>query len=172
MSAPRPLVLVGPTGAGKSCAGALVARRLGRPFIDVDARIEAARGMPVARVFAIEGEAAFRAHERAALHAALRASDAVVATGAGAVLDAASRDALAACEVVHLHAGIDAQLARLAGDATRPLLARDDRGAVLHAMAAARGPLYAAVARVRIDTDPLDAAAVADAIIDALETTT
>lgn len=165
----RPLVLVGPTGAGKSSVGALLARRLGRTFVDVDAVVEADRGMPVSEIFLREGEPAFRAIERAALLRALHVPGAVVATGAGVVLDAGNRAALSAADVVHLQASVDAQLQRLAGDASRPLLAGGDREAVLQAMARARGPLYADVARWHIPTDGHDAPGVVDAVVRLLE---
>lgn len=155
-------------GAGKSCVGALLAARLGRTFVDLDARIEAACGATIAQVFERDGEAAFRAMERDSLAQALDVPAVVVATGGGVVLDARNREALAGCAVVHLHAGVDTQLQRLRDDAARPLLAVADRAGRLHALAAERGALYAEVARVRVDTDALDAAAVADAVLESL----
>lgn len=156
-------------GAGKSCVGQRVATRLGRAFVDVDARVEAACGRSIAQVFEHEGEAAFRALEHAALAEAVAMPAVVVATGGGAVLDARNRAALAACEVVHLHADVATQLRRLHDDTSRPLLAVADRQARLAALAAERTPLYAAVAHARVDTDALDVEAAADAVIRILE---
>ncbi|MCA9559893.1 MAG: shikimate kinase, partial [Myxococcales bacterium] len=48
---------------GKTTVGPRLAERLDLPFVDVDACIEAAAGQPVARIFADEGEAGFRARE-------------------------------------------------------------------------------------------------------------
>jgi len=147
----RPLVMVGPTGAGKSTVAAEVARRLGRRFVDLDTVIETAAGRTIADVFAADGEAAFRRLESAALHEALAAPGGVVATGAGAILDAANREALRArSNVVHLDASVEVQLSRLASTTDRPLLA-GDRASTLEAMATRRGPLYAEVADARID---------------------
>lgn len=171
--AAKPLVLVGPTGAGKSTVGAMLARRLGRVFVDLDARIEALAGRRVADIFAADGEAAFRAVESRALGEALASEGIVLATGAGVVLDGGNRAAIrASANVLHLDANVEAQLERLEASSDRPLLA-GDREAVLHAMAAARGPLYAEVADARIDTsahridDVVDIAAGALALLEA-----
>lgn len=166
MDRTRPLVLVGPMGAGKSTVGRRLAQRLGWTFVDLDAEIERRAQAPVARIFERDGEPAFRLLERDLLAAWLDARACVVATGGGAVLDADSRRRLREkAHVVHLHAGVDAQLRRLDGDATRPLLARGDRAAVLHALAEQRGPLYREVAMQSIDTDALDADGVVERIL-------
>lgn len=54
--------------------------------------------------------------------------------------------------VVHLDVGVDEQLARLARDTTRPLLATPDREARLRSMASERAPLYAEAAELRLAT--------------------
>ena len=46
------VVLVGPMGSGKSTLGRALAARLARPFVDVDARIEADAGCSIAALFA------------------------------------------------------------------------------------------------------------------------
>lgn len=59
----RPLFLVGMMGAGKTTVGRLLAKQLAVPFRDTDLDIAQAKGMPVAAIFAKEGEAVFRALE-------------------------------------------------------------------------------------------------------------
>ena len=60
----------------------------GAPFRDTDADVEARRPASRSRtIFVDDGEAAFRALERAAVAAALREHDGVLALGGGAVLD-------------------------------------------------------------------------------------
>ncbi|PYV06587.1 MAG: hypothetical protein DMG26_02770 [Acidobacteria bacterium] len=54
------IYLLGFMGSGKSTVGALLARELGWPFIDLDATIEAARGQTVREIFEREGEEAER----------------------------------------------------------------------------------------------------------------
>ena len=61
-------------GCGKSSVGRLVASRLGCAFTDLDEAVEAAQGRSVARIFAEDGEAGFRAAELAALKEILSAS--------------------------------------------------------------------------------------------------
>ena len=164
------LILVGPMGAGKSCIGRRLAEHFGLPFIDADREIEQCTGASVATIFQCEGEPGFRARERAALAAALSAQGVLLATGGGAVLDAGNRRLLRERGfVLHLDVSVDQQLQRLARDHTRPLLARDDREQALHAMAAARAPLYAEVADLRFDTDHLTAADAASRLFTMLD---
>lgn len=157
------LVLVGPMGAGKTSIGRRLAQRLGLRFVDTDREVEASTGASVTTIFECEGEAGFRARERAMLAQLLDGDGQLVATGGGAVLDAVNRALLRQRSfVVHLHVDVEAQLDRLARDRSRPLLQRDDRHAVLRALAAERAPLYAEVADLRFDTSRLpcsDAAA-------------
>lgn len=149
------LVLVGPMGAGKSSIGRRLAARFGVAFVDVDHEIEVRTGATVATIFECEGEAGFRARERATLGDILAGSRQVIASGGGAVLDAENRTAMRARGfVVHMHADVDTQLARLARDRTRPLLTGDDRADVLRRLAAERAPLYAAAAHLQFDTGP------------------
>lgn len=152
------LVLVGPMGAGKTSIGKRLSERFGLPFVDADREIEAQTGASVTTIFECEGETGFRARERLLLAQLLSGAGhavggRVVATGGGAVIDAGSRRLLREHGfVVHLHADVAAQLARLARDRTRPLLQRPDREAVLEQLAEARAPLYAEVADLRYDT--------------------
>lgn len=149
------LVLVGPMGAGKSSIGRRLAARFGVVFVDVDHEIEVRTGARIATIFECEGEAGFRARERATLVEILAGSGQVIATGGGAVLDPANRALLRSRGfVVHMHADVDAQLARLTRDRTRPLLAGDDRTEVLQRLAVERAPLYADAAHLRFDTGP------------------
>jgi shikimate kinase len=165
------LVLVGPMGAGKTSIGRRLAERFGLRFVDADREIEAQTGASVATIFDCEGEAGFRARERAVLAHLLDDAGCVIATGGGAVLDPASRALLRRRGfVVHLHADVEAQLQRLARDRTRPLLQRPDREAVLDQLALARAPLYAEVADLRYDTarqSCAEAAASLAALLDA-----
>ena len=160
------IVLVGPMGAGKSAVGALLARRLGLPFADLDALIEAEAGARIAELFRDAGEAAFRARESALLARSLAADGQVLATGGGAVLGEANRRRLRERGfVAWLQADPAAQLQRLEGCRDRPLLEGTDRRARLDALAAERDPLYREVADLVIDTRGLDPDAVAEALV-------
>ena len=59
----RHLALAGFMGSGKTTVGEAVARRLGRPFVDLDREVEARAGAAVADLFATRGESGFRALE-------------------------------------------------------------------------------------------------------------
>jgi shikimate kinase len=54
------LILVGLPGAGKSTVGSVLARELGRSFLDFDAEIARRVGMSIAEIFATKGEPTFR----------------------------------------------------------------------------------------------------------------
>jgi shikimate kinase/3-dehydroquinate synthase len=154
-----PVFLIGFMAAGKTTVGVELARRLGRPFVDLDGRVEAEAGMTVREIFAAEGEAGFRARERRALDEILARGDAVVATGGGTPSfgDALAR-MRAAGPVVALTAPLAELLARVDDPATRPLLgAAADETRALHAR---RAPVYRR-AHFGVDTSGRDAAEVA-----------
>lgn len=168
MTTHSPLVLIGPTGAGKSTVGPLLAARLSLPFIDLDHHIEHVTARRITDLFAGDGEAAFRAIEASALQGLLAGERAVIAAGAGTVLDADTRDRLRrlAC-VIHLDAPVALRLGRLEESDDRPLL-QGDRRAAMEAMEVERGPLYAQVGDLHLDTAGRDPADVAEAITRAL----
>lgn len=77
------IYLLGFMGSGKSTVGALLARELGWPFIDLDATIEAGQGSTVRQIFEQAGEAFYREIERAALIEVSKTEPAVIALGGG-----------------------------------------------------------------------------------------
>lgn len=81
----KPILLIGMMGCGKSTLGQMLAKRLGRTFIDLDGEIERREGRSIPDIFAAEGDAGFRKYETAALLDALCADNAVIATGGGIV---------------------------------------------------------------------------------------
>jgi shikimate kinase len=136
------VVFCGTAGSGKTTVGALVARALGREFIDIDRRVERAAGVSVATLFARDGEAAFRVRERAAVAAALAESPgAVISLGGGALEDDATFADMSVHTLVWLKATVPTLAARLSGNGERPLLTGDPL-ARLHELAAAREPRY------------------------------
>src|ERR671918_1879895 len=78
--AARNVILVGFMGAGKSVCGRMLARRLGRCFVETDDMIVSREGVPIPEIFARHGEARFRELEAEALAALALKSDDVVAT--------------------------------------------------------------------------------------------
>ena len=122
----RPIILIGLPGAGKSTVAPHVAALLGSPWCDLDQRIVARVGQPVTAIFATQGEAHFRALERAVMLDVLAEPPQVVATGGGW---AAEPDNIAAIAgralLVYLSLAPAAAAVRLAGNGDRPLLASE-----------------------------------------------
>ena len=117
--------------SGKSSVGKRVSELAGRPFIDLDSRIEARFSAPITRIFSEQGEAAFRAAEREELLAVLDApSDAapVIAVGGGCLVPRELRlRAMDQAVVASLQVSADEVVERVGEDASRPNLAGDTR---------------------------------------------
>jgi shikimate kinase/3-dehydroquinate synthase len=91
----RHLAIIGFMGAGKTTLGEKVARRLRRPFVDLDAEIERRTGSTIVDLFE-GGEAGFRSIEEEIVADVLETPiPSVLALGGGAVLSPATRAALA-----------------------------------------------------------------------------
>ncbi|MGH7379749.1 MAG: 3-dehydroquinate synthase [Candidatus Methylomirabilales bacterium] len=140
----RHIVLTGMMGSGKTAVGERLARRLGLPFYDADALLEAEAGKRIADLFAGEGEAHFRALERRLIGRLLAERPGVIATGGGAFVDAENRARLKiGGTVVCLLADVETLLARVSGSTQRPLLQGPDSVGRLRALLKARLPAYA-----------------------------
>jgi len=132
--------LVGMPGSGKSTVGPELARRLGVPFVELDAEIERSAGKTIREIFEEEGEARFRELEAVALTEAASHDPSVVSCGGGVVLEPANRILLRATgEVVFLSVPLETLRERVRPAAERPLIR--ERGD-LERLARDREPLY------------------------------
>src|SRR5437660_8324071 len=77
------IILVGFMGAGKSVCGRVLARRLGRCFVETDDMIVAGEGRSIPEIFRDAGEPRFRQLEADTLEGLKLKSGEVIATGGG-----------------------------------------------------------------------------------------
>jgi shikimate kinase len=140
---PLSLALVGMPGSGKSTVGRHLARQLGLHYVDSDHEIESEIGMSIRDYFDTHGEAAFRDLEQATLERLTQQPALVLATGGGAVLRPANRDALhQRMQVLYLRATPEELHRRLRHDTQRPLLQVADPLRRLRDLYRERDPLY------------------------------
>ncbi|MGB3898039.1 MAG: shikimate kinase [Mesorhizobium sp.] len=164
----RPVVLVGMMGAGKSVVGRCLARRLGLEFRDSDGEIEMASRMSIPDLFALYGEAEFRALEHRVIRRLLRQDAIVLATGGGAFANDVTRAEIEAAGVsVWLRADLDTLYERVSRRSHRPLLQAEDPRAVLAGLLAAREPTYAQ-ADITVATGSQPLSVVVDQVLEAL----
>src|SRR5208337_3028617 len=140
----RSIVLVGMMGAGKTSVGKRLASKLGVPFVDADAEIEAGAQLTIAEIFERFGEAYFRDGERKVIARLLNSGPQVLATGGGAFMNKATRDNIAAHGVsIWLKPDIEVLLARVRKKSNRPLLQTTDPERTLRQLLEERSPIYA-----------------------------
>ncbi|HRO00183.1 MAG TPA: shikimate kinase [Nitrobacter sp.] len=139
----RSLALVGMMGAGKSTIGRRLAARLRMRFVDADAEIELAAGMPIPEIFDTHGEPHFRDGEARVIARLLNGGPIVLATGGGAVLREETRARLSERAVsIWLKADAEVILRRVRRRADRPLLQTADPAETIKRLIAEREPIY------------------------------
>ena len=140
-------------GAGKSTVGKLLAKKLGRRFLDADHVIEDRCGVKIPVIFEMEGEDGFRKREAQAIKDITAEHDVILATGGGAVLLPENRQFLGERgTVIYLHANPIELWHRTKGGEGRPLLKNGDAKKILENLYAIRDPLYREIADHVIET--------------------
>jgi len=150
----KPIALTGLRGAGKSTLGAKLAASLSLPFVELDREVEKEAGAPLAEVFAMYGQDAFRRFERRALERVLAEQPrAVIATGGSLVTDPGTYELLLErCRCIWLKASAQEHMARvLAQGDTRPFKGRSAALDEIRKLLADRERLYGHAATV-VDT--------------------
>lgn len=161
------IVLIGYRGTGKSVVGQILARRLNRTYVGMDAEIVLRAGMPIPQIVEKVGWPGFRDMEtQVALDLAGRDNQ-VIDTGGGVI---ERPENIAALEkngmIFWLKASVATIVRRIKGDDQRPSLTEgksftEEVAEVL----GRRLARYQSAARHAIDTDTLTPEQVADAII-------
>lgn len=166
MSSQPNIVLAGFMGTGKTSVGKILADRTKRRFLDTDKVIEQRSKKTVSRIFAEDGQSAFRTLERSVVADLHHPSSLVVATGGGAVLDPVNvYHLLQGGVIICLHATMDTLLARLLAKTDRPLLADEDQETEIHNLMQERQETYNKLPH-HIHTDGLTLHQVADQVME------
>lgn len=162
--------LTGPPGVGKSTVGALLGRKTGRPFVDLDAEIERREGRSIAEIFASDGEEMFRSLESELIERFAVDADQniVIATGGGSVVDPRNQDLMRSSGFrIGLTASVTTLCNRISESAHRPLFDASPTCEQLELLVEEREPFYRDVDFAIIaERDP---AAVVDEISERIE---
>jgi shikimate kinase len=166
------LVLTGFMGTGKTTVGQLLARRLGREFVDTDVVIEERHG-PIEEIFELRGESAFREIERELAAELGQRTELVIATGGRMLLDPENVEALSRNgRIFCLVASPDEVYVRVTSDTARenrPLLDVADPRQRIVELLEERGPHYARFPQ--LSTDGVDPEAVVEEVLKLLQNT-
>jgi shikimate kinase/3-dehydroquinate synthase len=160
------IVITGFMGTGKSAVGQEVARRLGWQFVDMDDVIVERAGKPIPRIFAEDGELAFRKIESDVCADLSARERLVVATGGGALVNPDNRRVMMRSgTVICLNADPDEILRRVGDDDNRPLLDVPDPRARIAELLDARRAAYQAIPW-QIETTGLSVEQVAERVME------
>jgi shikimate kinase len=170
------ITLIGYRATGKTSLARLLAQRLGWDWIDADVEVERRAGKSIARIFAEDGEPAFRDLEAQVTADLLARGRLVLASGGGAPMRPETRQAMrAAGRVVWLKALPETIHRRMGGDATtaarRPDLTKQGGLEEIVQLLTRREPVYRQTAHLEVDTEGKDLDQVADEILGRLDLT-
>ena len=151
------LILIGYRACGKTAVGAQLARRLNRPFVDLDQVLVEEAGQSIADIVARFGWQEFRRREKELVARYGKKKGLVLAPGGGAVLDPDNITALKEHGlIIWLTADPDTIQKRLAQDRAtadnRPSLTGADTLREVERVLKEREPLYRQAAQITIDT--------------------
>ena len=145
------IFLIGMMGSGKSTIGFLLAKRIKKPFIDLDEEIERSTKKTITDIFKIDGEDTFRKIETEHLK---KVSDSVISCGGGIILKEQNRNLIKNNGVaILLIASTKILTNRLKYSEKRPLLEKNSIKESLHELWLKRQAYYLSTADITIDTD-------------------
>ncbi|MBU3734049.1 MAG: shikimate kinase [Candidatus Planktophila sp.] len=161
----KPIVLIGPPGAGKSTVGKALAEQLSLEFLDTDSLIEQSTGKSITDIFVVDGEQAFRAIEFQMLRTVLEKVNVIISLGGGAPISNEAQKLIsdADCQVVFLDISLATAAPRVGFNRDRPLLLGNPR-AQWQALSDQRRPIYEVLSNQTVKVDGLSVAEIVDAI--------
>lgn len=139
------IALIGMRGAGKSTLGSMLAKAMGKRFVELDKEIEKDTGMPLGEIFSLYGQSGFRAIERRTLERVLNENEgAVISVGGGVVSEEETFDFLLShCYTVWIKARPEEHMSRvMAQGDLRPMASNNQAMEDLRRILEAREPLY------------------------------
>ena len=147
------LILVGMMGSGKTTMGRVLAKHLGKDFVDSDEEIQFRTGVTIPHIFDVEGEVGFRQRETVALENLVQRNGLVMATGGGAVIANENRTLLRHNGIViYLRASVHDLWLRTRNDRNRPLLQTGNAYEKLAGLLRQREAYYQQVADIVMPT--------------------
>ncbi len=150
----RNIILCGFMGCGKSTVGALLAKKNGMAFVDLDSYIEKQQNKTISDIFAENGENYFRELEKQAAKELMEKNGLVVAAGGGTLTFSENVETFRKNgKIILLDIPIETVAKRLENDTTRPLLNRPDKDKAMKELYDKRLPLYRAAADMIVNGD-------------------
>lgn len=159
------IVLIGMRGSGKTTIGKLLAKRLGKQFIEMDELIVQRLGQSIPEIVQRYGWQKFRDVEEEITREVAGWDNVVNATGGGVVTREENiRELKQKGKLVWLKANTDTLLRRIGNDQSRPSLTGKSPREDMEAVLAERSPIYQRVADFIVDTEGKMPEEIAEAI--------
>ena len=159
------IYLVGFMGTGKTVVGEILAKKMAKEFIEMDAVIEEKQGLEIVDIFTQQGEAYFRSLEKILLGSLSKREDLIVSCGGGLVCDQANLKLLKETGVVFaLTASVSTIYQRTKKHTHRPILNVDNPQEKIKQLLVDRASCYDQ-AQYSINTDNLSPEEVVDKIL-------
>ncbi len=160
------IILIGMCGAGKSTVGVLLAKTMGRYFLDTDVYIQAIENQTLQQIIDQRGMDAFCKLEESHI-CCIDLANAVIATGGSAVYSEPAMTHLAQNGImIHLDLDLASIQQRVKNLYTRGVVM--EKGQTLASLYEKRQPLYEKYARITIDCRGKNHDQIVNAIIEKL----